>query len=287
MLNTFLIGFGNVGRYLSDTLDKKFRILGVYDPFVRPPKNFSIPYFGDINSISTDFFTAADLVIIAVNDDAISSVVENLIASLPSLKMRGIIHTSGNFPATILAPLKAHFAAKIASLHPFMTFTGKKNPQHFYYWGFEGDEHLRNICQRLCKECNSGFFSLNPDEKKRYHIAGVFASNFLISHIRICARLLENALSGKEKERLKVAPQVLLPLIEQTLRNVRETSMGEALSGPMQRNDLSTLRSHMVELEKHSPDLAYLYSFLSIELIDLLEEKNKPVNDDIKRFFEL
>ena len=99
--------------------------------------------------------------------------------------------------------------------------------------------------------------------------------------------MLQQAMLSENENEKQMSPEVLIPLIKQTIQNVENLSLSKALSGPLKRNDISTLRSHMVELEQKTPDLAYLYNFFSIELIDLLESAGQPVTDDIKRFFEL
>jgi predicted short-subunit dehydrogenase-like oxidoreductase (DUF2520 family) len=287
MLSVFIIGYGNVGSYLAEKLNSSLKLLGVYDPFKKKKAKTDFPYFADITSIPIDYFTKADLVILTVNDDAIVSVSQELIKSLPPVTIKGVVHTSGNYASTILEPLHSHFGAKTASFHPYMTFIGEAAPSQHYYWGFEGDPHLIGQCEKIAEVCNSSVFRMNPDEKKLYHISGVFASNFLIAHLRITARLLEHSIHSSDGEEAVKATKILLPLIRQTLENVHNSSLSKALSGPLKRNDLSTLRSHMVELEAKEPDLAYLYTFYSIELIDLLKAAGIPISNDIQRFFEL
>ena len=287
MISAFIIGYGNVGRYLADRVNENLKLMGVYDPFVKKPRNADINYYRDINSIPIDNFTKADLIVLAVNDDAINKVTRDLLDSLPPVELKGVIHTSGNYSSTVLEPLKAHFGAKIASFHPYMTYNGTNYPEIPYYWGFEGDPHLTNQCEKIAQACNSKIFSMNPQEKKIYHISGVFASNFLIAHLRITARLLQQAIQNDAEGEKQEASKILIPLIQQTIKNIESLSLSQALSGPLKRNDLSTLRSHMIELEQRTPDIAYLYNFFSIELIDLLESIDQPVTDDIKRFFEV
>ena len=287
MISAFIIGYGNVGRYLADKVNENLKLMGVYDPFVKKPRNADINYYRDINSIPIDNFTKADLIVLAVNDDAINKVTRDLLDSLPPVELKGVIHTSGNYSSTVLEPLKAHFGAKIASFHPYMTYNGTNYPEIPYYWGFEGDPHLTNQCEKIAQACNSKIFSMNPQEKKIYHISGVFASNFLIAHLRITARLLQQAIQNDAEGEKQEASKILVPLIQQTIKNIESLSLSQALSGPLKRNDLSTLRSHMIELEQRTPDIAYLYNFFSIELIDLLESIDQPVTDDIKRFFEV
>lgn len=287
MLKVFIIGYGNVGTYLAEKVNSSLKLMGVYDPYKKNQKNNELPFFADLTSIPIEYFTKSDIILLTVNDDAIANVSRELIDSLPPVRLKGILHTSGNFSTEIIEPLHAHFGAKIASFHPYMTFSGKARPDTPFYWGFEGDQHLFNQCEKIAEVCNSKIFHMDPEEKKLYHISGVFASNFLIAHLRITARLLQSAISYPDDEEKIAPPEILLPLIEQTLENVKNTTLSESLSGPLKRNDLTTLRSHMVTLEEKSPDLAYLYNFFSIELIDMMESVGIPVSNDIKRFFEL
>jgi predicted short-subunit dehydrogenase-like oxidoreductase (DUF2520 family) len=287
MTSIFLFGYGNVGTYLAEKLKKSFKINGIYDPNKKPSDAVKDIYYTDLESVPVNLIVNADIIIIAVNDDAIDSAIEDLIHSMPAVALKAVMHTSGNFSADMLEPLNAHFGAKMASFHPYMTFNGTTFPEDFFYWGFEGNSHLFPLAERIAEACVSGIIRLTKEQKKLYHISGVFASNFLIAHLRITARLIMEAILTNSENASIEPGNVILPLVRQTIANADRESLNKALSGPLKRNDIQTLRSHMVELEEKFPDLAYLYNFYSIELIDLLDSVGFPINNDIKRFFEV
>lgn len=80
-------------------------------------------------------------------------------------------------------------------------------------------------------------------ERVLYHASAVFASNFLDVVLREAVLLLEAA-GWSEKE----ATAGLLPLVEGALDNVRRLGVVAALTGPLRRGDVETVRRHLAAL---------------------------------------
>jgi predicted short-subunit dehydrogenase-like oxidoreductase (DUF2520 family) len=63
------------------------------------------------------------------------------------------------------------------------------------------------------------------------------------------------------------------PLIEGTLGNARTLGIAPALTGPMTRGDLGTLRAHLDTLAREAPDVLDLYVAAGRREVDLAEAR--------------
>lgn len=60
---------------------------------------------------------------------------------------------------------------------------------------------------------------------------------------------------------------MFLPLIEGTLENLKRTSPERALTGPIARGDVLTVRKHLDALRQSAPHLLPVYASLSTEVV--------------------
>jgi predicted short-subunit dehydrogenase-like oxidoreductase (DUF2520 family) len=98
-----------------------------------------------------------------------------------------------------------------------------------------------------------------------YHAAAVVASNYLPVLLALAARLLVHA--GVDEDD---AVPALLPLMRGTLDNVAELGIGPALTGPVARGDIETVRLHLRMLPERE---ARLYRDLGREAVALAEAR--------------
>jgi predicted short-subunit dehydrogenase-like oxidoreductase (DUF2520 family) len=87
------------------------------------------------------------------------------------------------------------------------------------------------------------------DDSKRalYHAAAVFASNFVIAAVYEGTRLLEA--SGWPRAE---AERALIPLVEGVVANLRKQGTVGALTGPIRRGDVDTVKRHLAALDSLS-----------------------------------
>jgi len=63
------------------------------------------------------------------------------------------------------------------------------------------------------------------------------------------------------------AREALLPLLQGTVNNLRRLGLPDALTGPIARGDLGTVRRHLEALEASAPDLLPVYRELGLRAI--------------------
>ncbi len=102
-------------------------------------------------------------------------------------------------------------------------------------------------------------------DKVRYHAACVFASNYLVACAAVSTRLLAAAAEVSPEE----AARALEPLWQGAVSNLSEFGPPRALTGPVARGDLETVREHLAALD---PETRELYRQLALQALALSRE---------------
>ena len=277
-----IVGSGRVARALA---------LGLKRPSHEPPLLWGrsperlIEARSQVDGIDTTatlgaLAEACDAIAIAVADDAIAGVVTALaIAASTTEASPFVFHVSGRSGAALLAPL--HDAGwTTAAIHPAMTFTGDPAGEvarmagaRFAITGSSADAAVqaRQIVALL-----GGVAVEIPEERRAlYHAALCHASNHLVTLIADAAQALERAGVA--------APRALLaPLVQAALDNSLDRGFG-ALSGPLLRGDVQTIRDHVAALAAHDPDLVAAYRAMAVATIDRLEHEGARPDAALRR----
>ncbi|MGH6631937.1 Rossmann-like and DUF2520 domain-containing protein [Sphingopyxis sp.] len=196
-----------------------------------------------------------DIVAIAVSDDAIESVADDLARLLPPGSAPMVFHVSGRSGVAILEPLRAA-GAPTAAIHPAMTFTGDPGGEtqrmagaRFAVTGSTPEataqaEHIVALLGGIAVE-------IAEDRRSLYHAALCHASNHLVTLIAGAANALRDA--GVDDP-----SAMLAPLVRAALENSLDHGFA-GLSGPLLRGDAQTIGGHLDTLKAHSPDLLPVY----------------------------
>jgi predicted short-subunit dehydrogenase-like oxidoreductase (DUF2520 family) len=201
---------------------------------------------------------AAEVVFLCLSDDVLAGEVKKLSRSGIDWKGKFVFHTSGLHSSGVLGPLKK-LGALAASLHPIQAFAGKKTPaSHFegIFWGVEGNLQAVSLGREIAANLGGRILRIRAGQKPLYHAACVMASNFLVMLLDQAAALLEEAGVSRQK-----AARALFPLVEGTLRNVKGLDVSRALTGPLVRGDLRSVKAHLDALRRR-PETRQAYQAL-------------------------
>jgi predicted short-subunit dehydrogenase-like oxidoreductase (DUF2520 family) len=212
---------------------------------------------------------ARGAVIIAVPDDEVRRAASDLARAGGSWAGRAVFHTSGIHPAAVLAPLARH-GAQLGSLHPIQTFPRRDAPAAAFSgitWGLEGDEAAIEAGRAIVRALRGHVLLLSAKDKALYHAACALASNALVALEWTAANLL-----GKAGVPADAATAALAPLAQGTLQNVKSLGPAGALTGPILRGDLATVRRHLGALE-NEPGARAVYAALGREILRLAEKR--------------
>jgi predicted short-subunit dehydrogenase-like oxidoreductase (DUF2520 family) len=214
-----------------------------------------------------------ELIILAVPDD----VVAPLAASLRMYSGQAMIHTSGALGAEVLEPAMAA-GTQIGAFHPLVAFADTERAVqalHSATVAIEGDDQLAAMLADMAEAIGARPVRLAPGSKAAYHAAAVLAAGGFVALLDAIAEL--GRVAGLDEAG---SLAIYGPLIEGTLGNARALGIRAALTGPMTRGDLGTLRAHLETVRLHAPGVLDLYVAAARREIDLAESRGALAPED-------
>ncbi|WUV11430.1 DUF2520 domain-containing protein [Amycolatopsis sp. NBC_01488] len=202
----------------------------------------------------------ADLVLLALPDDALAGMVRGLVATESLRPGQIVVHTSGAQGVGVLAPA-AEAGALALALHPVMTFTGREEDLErltacsIGVTAAADDEAAWNVGEALTVEMGAEPVRIPESARALYHAALTHGANHLMTLVADCTEVLREAGIG-HSERL------VAPLLSAALDNVLRHG-DRALTGPVARGDAGTVRKHLEVLAERAPDVAPAYRALA------------------------
>lgn len=200
----------------------------------------------------------AELVLLAVPDDALADLVAGLAAVGAWQTGQLVIHTSGRHGTAVLAPAAAAGAIGLA-VHPAMTFTGTSLDLARLagaVMAVTAPAAVLPIGQALVLEMGSEPVVVAEEAREAYHAALAHVANHLVTLVAQGLDLLAGA--GVERP-----ARVLAPLAGAALDNALRLGDG-ALTGPVARGDAETVAAHLRVLDSgRVPGAAETYRALA------------------------
>lgn len=263
-----IVGAGALGQALARRLVQKGYTVGA----VLSRRRASAATLADAVDARVGSDDVADLpfglqvVFLCVPDDTIPSVARSLAALPRDWGAVVVAHTSGTLTTEALAPL-AETGATPLSFHPVQTFTAASPPSAFegIYIGLESpSEEALTFGAQLAEDLGAHSVPVPTAAKTRYHAAAALASNGLVALMGLVSEVLASTGIDPEESHALVGP-----LVERTWANLATTSPEEALTGPVVRGDVGTIRAHTEALIAHQSHLLPAYAALTNEMVRL------------------
>ena len=213
---TAFIGAGKAAYSFADALIKAgYKIDFVISKDLTSAKNFSKRF--KANSFSnyiSNLIECADIIFLSVPDNHIRIVADEISKLKLNFSQKLFIHLSGANDISVLSPLIKK-KAKTASFHIMQTFPSKKIvPIKNCYAAIETENKAaEKYLYELSKSLNLKPFKINSEDKVFYHLAGVYASNFLVGNTFSA----ENIFMKNSKEEIKFF-EIAQPIIKSTLK---------------------------------------------------------------------
>jgi len=205
-----------------------------------------------------------ELILLAVPDD----VIPDLASRLHMYSGQAMVHTSGALGAEVLEPAMAA-GTQVGAFHPLVAFADTERAVaalHGATIAIEGDAELAALLADMAEAVGATAVRLLPGTKAAYHAAAVLAAGGFVALLDAIAEL--GRVTGLDEAG---ALAIYGGLIEQTLGNARALGISRALTGPMTRGDVGTLRRHLAALGRHAPDALPLYRAAAEREIALAE----------------
>lgn len=207
------------------------------------------------------------LVLLCVRDSQISDVTQ----ALRKLRLGSdtvVAHVSGAQGPEILDPLRATCGG-VAQFHPFSSIRAFGHPRRFAgaYFLASGDASAVRVLRRMARQLGSILVPGEDVHRARYHLAAALLANGSIALLNAAARLLEA--SGVDA---KHGVPMLLDLENSVINNAQRLGITAALTGPVRRGDLSTIRKHLDALEGAEAWVQHLYRSVVEAQIEMVRD---------------
>jgi predicted short-subunit dehydrogenase-like oxidoreductase (DUF2520 family) len=218
----------------------------------------------------------ADLVWFCVPDREIARAARQ-VATLVEWKGKVALHSSGALASDQLQVLRRR-GAKVASVHPLMTFVRGSAPSlKGVPFGLEGDAAALRVAHRIVRDVGAEAFAISKGRKPAYHAWGAFTSPLLIALLVTGEQVARAAGLSTTEARRK-----MMPILRQTLANYVKLGPAGAFSGPIVRGDAQVVRQHLREL-KEIAGAADVYAALARVALRYLPAGNRKELEKILR----
>jgi predicted short-subunit dehydrogenase-like oxidoreductase (DUF2520 family) len=278
-----IIGAGKLAYSLADALVKsKYKIRIVVSKNLASASEYAKKFrIKKYSRTIKDIPVSTCVFFLTVPDDQISSVANQLAKLNFNFNQSVFVHFSGAKNISVMKNL-LNKGGHASSFHIMQTFPSPEIVKiKNCFAAIETQSKLaRKYLMELAVRLQLNAISLDSNEKVNYHLAGVFASNFLVSN------LFSSDLLLKEPDKRKNSFEIVSPIVSSTLQNIKLNGIGEALSGPVRRGDFETIKIHSSYLKnfvlsnkRRTNNYLHLsYLVQSLNLIEIVRSKNGKLN---------
>ncbi|WLF83139.1 Rossmann-like and DUF2520 domain-containing protein [Moraxella sp. ZY210820] len=251
-----IIGTGQVAHHLAWRLHQVgINIAYIYGRQLDKAQQLAMQVQAQaINDLSVlsceDVSTSQHIIIIAVSDSVIETVIKQL---APHLSHALVVHTSGS---THIDVLKQYYA-RVGVFYPLQTFSfGREidwyNTPLLLETATDDDKILLH---EIAHKISNVIYDYDSEQRFVLHLSAVIACNFS----NLCYDLSKQLLDSQA-----VDYQLLLPLILETAQKASQFEPQQVQTGPAKRGDITILQRHQAMLQQlQRDDIAQLYRMMS------------------------
>ncbi|MHA3049093.1 Rossmann-like and DUF2520 domain-containing protein [Acinetobacter sp. ANC 4641] len=245
------IGSGRVATHLAIALQQSgHQIQQIYSPNLTHAQQLAIQVHAGAVDQLQQLDHQIDLLIIAVKDQAIAQVVQQLPEHLSHILL---LHTSGSTNLQVLQ--QQH--ERCGVLYPLQTFSFEKSVdwQQVPLLLETSQPQDLTLLQDLAQQLSSRVYVYSSAQRLSLHLAAVFACNFSNYCYDMAKQVVDDA---------AVDFSLLYPLILETAQKATEFNPKDVQTGPAVRQDQQILQMHQDILQhQQRADLAEIYQQLS------------------------
>jgi predicted short-subunit dehydrogenase-like oxidoreductase (DUF2520 family) len=199
----------------------------------------------------------SELLLLAVPDDMLRNVATMLAESGAMHPGQLVVHTSGRHGLAVLEPARA-VGARVAAMHPAMTFTGTavdldRLPGTVF--GLTAEAAERDVVDSLVGDLGGTPMWVPEEMRTLYHAGLAHGANHLVTLVTEAMEILSAAGAADPAGTLR-------PLLTAALDNALVQG-DAALTGPIVRGDLGTVRAHLEDITANAPHTLRSYVALA------------------------
>lgn len=274
-LSIGFIGAGRVGVTLGRYFyEKNLKLSGYYSKsYAHSCKAAEFTHSKSYKTIK-ELVKESQIIFITVPDSSIYDVYLQL--KQYELKDKILCHCSGALSAEVFEDIES-IGAYGYSIHPAFAINDKENSYKKIsraFFTIEGNDEKISVIQKIFEKLKNPVQIIHAKDKHKYHASLVMASNLVIGLYHIALSQLEECGFS-----YSMANEVLKPLFLNNAENLCSNGCMNALTGPVERNDIDTINKHLSILNNLST--LNLYRILSNELINIAKQKYPDNNYEI------
>lgn len=276
MKRVAFIGAGKVGFSLGKFLvEGGIHVTGYYSQHIESAKQAAEFTGSNTYENLENLINDSNVIFLTVPDGEIKSVFDTL--RKYDINNKQICHCSGAMTGAEAFPEIEKYGALGYSIHPLFPVSSKLTSYRemsdaFFCLEGEGPgvREWEEILSKLC----SGVKIIDGHSKVKYHAACAIASNLYCSLMQLSMELLGECGFTSEE-----AMGALAPLVRSNMQHILEDGPVKALTGPVERGDVSTVEKHIANLNEGNDK--ELYVAATRKLLEVARTKN-PERDYTK-----
>ena len=239
-----ILGSGNVATHFAVALKDKCQLVQIYSRTLANAQQLAekveCEAVDDLKMVVKD----ADVYIIAVNDDAIASVIDNAPCNDALW-----LHTSGSTPIEVFEGKRAHYGVCWPVQSLSKSNIVKMDDVHLFIEG-NNDKATQRL-EKFAYAISHNVHQATSHDRLLLHIASVFACNFANHMFTLSSEVLDEA---------GLPFDVMLPLIKTAVEKLERLNPQESQTGPAARGDEKIIEKHLSTLKG---DKRKIYEMLS------------------------
>jgi predicted short-subunit dehydrogenase-like oxidoreductase (DUF2520 family) len=203
-----------------------------------------------------------DLLLLTVPDDMLRNVVTTLSDAGAIRPGQYVVHTSGRHGLEVLRPA-SDLGARVVAMHPAMTFSGTAidlDRLSGCVFGLTAGDAEHPLAEALVADLGGTPMWVPEEMRTLYHAGLAHGANHLVTLVTQAMEML--TASGADDP-----AGTLRPLLTAALDNALEHG-DAALTGPIVRGDVNTVRAHLVDIRANAPQTLTSYVALARNTLD-------------------
>ena len=286
------IGAGRVGNAFGAYLKKNgMELSGYYSIPKESAENAASLTESGYYSSMIELVDASDVVFITTPDAVIEEVAHDLAHEISESGSEGLkssmnhkmfVHMSGAHSSQRLEILQG-LGSEIGSLHPVQSIADVEtavNQLQSTVFSVEGSSVAVEKLSQLMEQMDNTYFIIKSEQKTLYHMAACTVSNYLVTLVDVGLAMYESI--GIDRQ---VAYKALYPLIRGTVENLKHMDTKEALTGPIARGDINTVKAHLDAVTDENIEAFYRY--LGNATVQMAKAKSGTNQDKLGKLEEL
>jgi predicted short-subunit dehydrogenase-like oxidoreductase (DUF2520 family) len=168
-------------------------------------------------------------------------------------------------------------------MHPMQSFnTYFADPDIFHdiIITCEGSSEATSICRKMTQVISAQYKDISDNQKIPYHLAGTFAANFTIGLVDIAVQMF-TACGFSSTDALNSVDQ----LMTQQFHHYQKSGFS-ALTGPLKRGDIETIKKHLNYIDGQYPDLSAIYRDFANYLLTNIAEHNLELTSKLRELLK-